>query len=358
MSVTQPVPDREVILVEYPGYVKSPDAVVETLGGLKGLTAASTGDKSLLQLNFRPRDPLAHPVYGDRQPTQGLLLKLSRSAADTDRHAVKAEVVASVHSKFTFNGMADFQYQSVVSSSSGLGPEDGPYGQETEPLLCIPPVFTKADVPLDYAFKNFRASDRASSKTKQPLWQVSFAAQHVPQSQPGSMQGPEGDSQALQAQLQARPIWTQSSLAQQLPQIAQPDLEAQLQKLCYLFTDGPWQGAWVRRGLDPRQDSTTWRLQTLQYQLPPDWYNRTAVARSKRADTAGHEATPTSEASPPEKAAAAPSFDDIHRLAALPLTQVSVFQLCDLNHAELQQMLHDPALAAGCTEKSGKLPHT
>lgn len=46
------------------------------------------------------------------------------------------------------------------------------------------------------------------------------------------------------------------------------------------------------------------------------------------------------------------------RLAALPLTQVSVFQLCDLNHAELQQMLHDPALAAGCTEKSGKLPHT
>lgn len=169
MSVTQPVPDREVFLVEFPGYVKSPDAVVHTLGGLKGLTAASTGDKSLLQLNFRPHDPLAHPVYGERQPTQGLLLKLSRTAADSDRQAVKAEVVASVHSKFTFNGMADFQYQSAVSSSSGLGPEDGPYGQETEPLLCIPPVFTKADVPLDYAFKNFRASDRGkvSSCTQQ-----------------------------------------------------------------------------------------------------------------------------------------------------------------------------------------------
>ena len=44
------------------------------------------------------------------------------------------------------------------------------------------------------------------------------------------------------------------------------------------------------------------------------------------------------------------------RFAALPLTQVSVFQLCDLKHSELQQMLHDPALAAGCTEQSGKMP--
>lgn len=44
------------------------------------------------------------------------------------------------------------------------------------------------------------------------------------------------------------------------------------------------------------------------------------------------------------------------RFAALPTTQSSVFQLCDLSHAELQQMLHDPALAASCSETSGKLP--
>ena len=160
MSVTQPVPDREAFLVEYPGYVKNPEALVQTLGGLDRLTAALDSDNSLLQLNFRPTDPLAHPVYGERQPTKGLLLKLSRNSADTGRHGVKAEVVASVHSKFTFTGMADYQYQSAVSTSSGAGPEAGPYGEETEPLLCIPPVFTKADVPLDYAFKNFRASDR------------------------------------------------------------------------------------------------------------------------------------------------------------------------------------------------------
>ena len=160
MSVTQPVPDRGAFLVEYPGYVQNPDAVTQTLGGIDGLTAASHGETSLLQLKFRPDDPLAHPVYGERQPTKGLLIKLSRNFAETRQHGVKAEVVASVHSKFTFTGMADYQYQSAASSSSGLSPMDGPYGEETEPLLCIPPVFTKADVPLDYAFKNFRASER------------------------------------------------------------------------------------------------------------------------------------------------------------------------------------------------------
>ena len=172
MSVTQPVPDREAFLVEYPGYVQNPDTVMQTLGGVDGLTAASHGDNALLQLKFRPDHSLAHPVYGERQPTKGLLVKLSRNAADTSQHGVKAEVVASVHSKFTFTGMADYQYQSAASSSSGLGPVDGPYGNETEPLLCIPPVFTKADVPLDYAFKNFRASDRPSTHFPTPAAKV------------------------------------------------------------------------------------------------------------------------------------------------------------------------------------------
>ena len=160
MSVTQPVPDREAFLVEYPGYVRNPEAMVKTLGGLDGLTAASTGGDNVLQLKFRPDDPLTHPLYGERQTTKGLLLKLSRPSDVNSQCGVKAEVVASVRSKFTFTGMADYQYQSVASSSSASRASEGPYGEETEPLLCIPPLFTKADAPLDYTFKNFRASER------------------------------------------------------------------------------------------------------------------------------------------------------------------------------------------------------
>lgn len=46
------------------------------------------------------------------------------------------------------------------------------------------------------------------------------------------------------------------------------------------------------------------------------------------------------------------------RFAALPMTQSFMFQLCDLTHTELQQMLRDPVLAACCSEKSGKVPQS
>ncbi len=138
---------------------------------------------------------------------------------------------------------------------------------------------------------------------------------------------------ALQRHLNLRPIWTQVSLHQQMLEVPQADLELQLQKLCYQFKEGadllqkfalltsddmlalllspsqhstscthdiwshcptlllqiktfpihsictlpsaspgPWKGAWIRRGHDPRRDPPSWQYQTLQYNLPPAWY--------------------------------------------------------------------------------------
>ena len=52
--------------------------------------------------------------------------------------------------------------------------------------------------------------------------------------------GPVIDQQQhpVALQLQARPVWTEAALAQQLPDTAQADLESQLQMLCYQFKDG------------------------------------------------------------------------------------------------------------------------
>ncbi len=162
MSVTQATPTREALLVEFPGYVRSQSAVVSTLGGLDAVTKAASGDNSVLQLRFRPEDPYTHPLYGERQAAKGLLLKIARKSADSSQEGVKAEVLACVHTKFTFSGMADYQYlpQDLSKSGTASSSSAGPYGEETLPLLCVPPLYTKADVPLDYAFKNFRASDR------------------------------------------------------------------------------------------------------------------------------------------------------------------------------------------------------
>ena len=108
MSIEQHLPDRTAFLVEYPGYVRNVQAAVDTLGGIGAVTTTANSDSSVLQLRFRPDDPYSHPLYAERQSAKGLLLKIARKVADPSEASVKAEVLACVHSKFTFSGMADY----------------------------------------------------------------------------------------------------------------------------------------------------------------------------------------------------------------------------------------------------------
>ncbi len=79
-SVRQPIPDREALLVEYPGFVNNPVAAIKTLGGLEAISSTAEGVSPVLSLHLRPGDPLSHPVLGYKQNTRGLLLRISRRA--------------------------------------------------------------------------------------------------------------------------------------------------------------------------------------------------------------------------------------------------------------------------------------
>lgn len=79
-SVTQSIPDRDALLVEYPGFVSNQDAAIQTLGGLGAISAVAEGASSVLSLHLRPGDPLSHPLLGYKQKTNGLLLRISRKA--------------------------------------------------------------------------------------------------------------------------------------------------------------------------------------------------------------------------------------------------------------------------------------
>lgn len=80
-SVTQPVPGQEALLVELPGRVQDPDRAVARLGGLHAVAGVAAGQAQFLNFHFRPGDPLAHPLQGDRRAARGLLLRVSRKAA-------------------------------------------------------------------------------------------------------------------------------------------------------------------------------------------------------------------------------------------------------------------------------------
>lgn len=71
---------------------------------------------------------------------------------------VRLEVMGSVTSVHHFGGIADFQYLPLGSSDAkrtpGSGSQDAaePTGRR-EPLLCMPPIFSKLDSPIAYDYK-------------------------------------------------------------------------------------------------------------------------------------------------------------------------------------------------------------
>lgn len=71
---------------------------------------------------------------------------------------MKAEVVAQVNTTYRFTGMADYQYVSsdprLPSQRYPWTPANEPCGVDPEPLLTVPPLFSKLDMPEDYAFRS------------------------------------------------------------------------------------------------------------------------------------------------------------------------------------------------------------
>lgn len=64
--------------VEYPGYIRDENHMLETLGGEDTLSRTYSNPTRRLELSFRPEDPYAHAVCGDRYPTANLLLRVKR----------------------------------------------------------------------------------------------------------------------------------------------------------------------------------------------------------------------------------------------------------------------------------------
>lgn len=115
-SVTQSIPDKKALLVEYPGFVRNPDAAIQTLGGLDAISAIADGSSQMLSLYFRPGDPLSHPLLGYKQHTQGLLLRITRKTGQ----AGKADLtgIAQQDNVYDFHRQCFTQWRPGVPTQS------------------------------------------------------------------------------------------------------------------------------------------------------------------------------------------------------------------------------------------------
>lgn len=162
------VGSSEFTALEYPGYIRNVQKAIHTLGGEAFLGTSTSG--GVVKLNFRPDEPLAHAIYGEKQPYKGLLLRISRPRSSPDSDP-KLEILGSVSSVISFQGLSDFQFLPIDTSyttrdSSNCPPANHPEKAEPsgvpEPLLCVPPLFSKSDVPFDYAFKQHQHKSRTT----------------------------------------------------------------------------------------------------------------------------------------------------------------------------------------------------
>lgn len=83
----QALPTQQFYSIEYPGLVSrnSVSTAIETLGGQSSIDSVFARRKqpadtrgNLLDLNFRPDNPFAHPVAGEDVATNKFLLKIRK----------------------------------------------------------------------------------------------------------------------------------------------------------------------------------------------------------------------------------------------------------------------------------------
>lgn len=294
-------------LVEFPGYVRSEERALRTFGGPTGLSAQRQAHARNLQLRLRPDDPYCHAlVSDDAKPAKFLVVKLSRpwqppagsSTSKGPGAAFQATVVAAVDQVYRFSSPADFQYvgrdlrppqeQLALRTPSAV---DNPIALPLQPLLCSPPAFAVEGLE-DYSLRQYRAADHGldgvkpqAAKLRSNVVLLDYFTTNVPAAPatpPAVAESERAGLEVVQALLQRRPVLLPLALESQLlgggeggngegGSAARLPSQSLLAGLCYKFRNGPWQGAWVRKGYDPRKNPEARQYQVLQYTLPVTW---------------------------------------------------------------------------------------
>jgi len=307
---------RQFVCVEYPGYVKNVDKMIETLGGMEKISEVYCEDNRRMELRFRPTDFYCKPTCGERHNVTSILLKVVRrkkkkksqkldecvetnpSANDQEGSdaTIQTELLGVVHTKYKFNNMCDFQYVPLVSMVDEnsqecvyddlvpQGMEKADWLNQPAPLFLPPAAFSRMDTPQDYRYRREANAESKSKlghniicRTRQRRTHfaifLSFKDEGVPTAPlPGAMSQVRVkfmDNElysGLQKEFLKRPIWSKNALKVRLG-YSSDKLKYLLPTQSFYFHTGPWRNLWIVFGYDPRKDPTAWIYQTFDYRI-------------------------------------------------------------------------------------------
>ncbi|THH32364.1 hypothetical protein EUX98_g1804 [Antrodiella citrinella] len=406
----RPLPSAHFYSVEYPGYVQpaSVPIALDRLGGPSHVYAAFQRSEnksgSLLELNFRPKDPFSHPVNGEVVSSNNLLLKVvkrRRKARVPGGDVVgdyTAEVVGSISKTARFRGMADYQYQpnmkdpvSVLRTAMDIDgilqytvpeeKEDYVLRREIAPSdidpqllsesldnededsmrsnlrLFPPPLFSRQSVPQNYSYKANTASvvsttvdETTGEEKKRYINRMRWKGYGPVPTKPTTSveeQRSHADQKLLkrlQELFDQRPVWTRAAIYNQFDPLGVREIinsKFLLPLVSYVFQDGPWRDTQVRLGYDPRIQPEA-RLNINKPIVRPSVIGRRQDGRNEIANARASDAT---------------GRDDkrSHVFDGVNVTKdTAAFQLCDIEDEMLKEMIEDEEdLREECNERDG-----
>ncbi len=187
-TLTATVPEATFTAVEYPGYVRNAPKELQSLGGEAAIPVSGQAGQDALRLVLRPDAQYAHALYGQTQSTKALLLRVSRPRAGTGASGpCTARIEGIVTTVCQFSSLADYQYLPSEPTNTlperdylRCPPENQPIRAEptevAQPLMCVPPLFSKLVEPVDYAWRQGRVAGMCVRATARALCIIYLAS--------------------------------------------------------------------------------------------------------------------------------------------------------------------------------------
>lgn len=409
------LPDTKLVCVEYPGFVKNVDKMLDSIGGEQGLSKTYADSSKRLELRYRPKDPYCHPVCGNRFSSTNLLIRVCRrrrKGSNEEGH-MSIEVLGLIETTYKFQGMADFQYLATHNEPGGTQvslydkvvlrkPEKKEFFDQPVPLFLPPPIFSRLDNPVDYFYRPdviHREGNITSLLSKENLIGpnrarrphnaifVGFDDKSVP-SEPleaaklnwnkNSIHHSDVKAeQEVRKLFERRPVWSRNAVKANVD-IHPEKLKLLLPYLAYYMVTGPWRSMWVRFGYDPRKNPEAKIYQVLDFRIRCGMKHGFGVndmpVKAKRS--AYHYSLPTTvNKAVPQPASlkeitqdgtSSPGFKAssskymlkesayVFREGMLPPYRQMFYQLCDLEVDKIKSIIHkNDGEEEQCDERDG-----
>ncbi|XP_078350736.1 general transcription factor 3C polypeptide 5-like [Oculina patagonica] len=302
--------------VEYPGYIRDENHMLETLGGEDTVSRTYSNSARRLELSFRPEDPYAHAVCGDRYPTANLLLRVKRwkkkqreATSEPEEVKYEQEILGIVGNTFKFEVMADYQYLAPDMPDFLKQVTNADVLNQDVPYHLQPPVFSRFDRPSNYNYNPEPQSARGCkanqgddldeirlagtrTRNRRPAHAiaVNFITPEVPsvanpKAEEAANKLKDGLVEAIKKLFINRPVWSRAALQCHLTSASHERMKQLLAATAYYWLNGPWRTLWTRIGYDPRKDPSAKIYQMVDFRVGSRKIGKDLPIKAKRSSS-------------------------------------------------------------------------